>query len=67
MELDKIKDQIEILKAADIWILNEVDWGVKRTKYREAARELGNTLNMNWAYGVEFLEIDSKQLGDRQL
>ena len=63
VELDKIKEQIEILKAADIWILNEVDWGVKRTKYREVVRELGKTLNMNWAYGVEFLEIDSKQLG----
>jgi hypothetical protein len=36
---------------------------VKRTEYREVVRELGQALNMNWAYGVEFLEIDSKQLG----
>jgi hypothetical protein len=35
---------------------------VKRTQYREVIRELGETLNMNWAYGVEFLEIDPKQL-----
>src|SRR4029077_4584707 len=61
--LEKIPLQIEILRAADVWILNEVDWGVKRTQYREVIRELGETLNMNWAYGVEFLEIDSKQLG----
>ena len=61
--LENIPQDIEILKAADVWILNEVDWGVKRTQYREVVRELADTLNMNWAYGVEFVEIDSKQLG----
>jgi endonuclease/exonuclease/phosphatase family metal-dependent hydrolase len=63
VDMEKIPQDIETLKAADVWILNEVDWGVKRTQYREVIRELGETLNMNWAYGVEFLEIDSKQLG----
>lgn len=66
VELEKIPKEIESLKAADVWILNEVDWGVKRTEYREVVRELGKALNMNWAYGVEFLEIDSKQLGTDQ-
>ena len=61
--LEKIPEEIETLKAADVWILGEVDWGVKRTQYREVIRELGDALHMNWAYGVEFLEIDSKQLG----
>jgi endonuclease/exonuclease/phosphatase family metal-dependent hydrolase len=61
--LQRIPEEIEILQAADVWILGEVDWGVKRTQYREVVRELANTLHMNWAYGVEFLEIDSKQLG----
>jgi endonuclease/exonuclease/phosphatase family metal-dependent hydrolase len=63
VDMEKIPGEIEILKSADVWILNEVDWGVKRTQYREVVRELGETLNMNWAYGVEFLEVDSKQLG----
>jgi Endonuclease/Exonuclease/phosphatase family len=36
---------------------------VKRTQYREVVRELAETLHMNWAYGVEFVEVDSKQLG----
>jgi endonuclease/exonuclease/phosphatase family metal-dependent hydrolase len=63
VELEKIPEDIEWLKAADVWVLNEVDWGVKRTRYREVVRELATTLNMNWAYGVEFLEVDSKQLG----
>lgn len=66
VELDKVSQQIETLKAADVWILNEVDWGVKRTQYREVIRELGKALHMNWAYGVEFLEVDSKQLGTDQ-
>ena len=63
VDMEKIPEDIEALKAADVWILNEVDWGVKRTQYREIIRELGEALDMNWAYGVEFLEIDSKQLG----
>jgi len=61
--MEKIPQEIELLQAADVWVLNEVDWGVKRTQYREVVRELANTLHMNWAYGVEFLEIDKKQLG----
>ena len=63
VDLERIPEEIETLKSADVWILNEVDWGVKRTEYREVVRELGKALNMNWAYGVEFLEIDPKQLG----
>ena len=54
------------MQASDIWVVNEVDWGVKRTRYREVVRELAKTLNMNWAYGVEFIEIDPKQLGTDQ-
>jgi endonuclease/exonuclease/phosphatase family metal-dependent hydrolase len=63
VDLEKIPEEIEHLKAADVWILNEVEWGLKRSHYREVVKELAETLNMNWAYGVEFLEIDSKQLG----
>ena len=57
--LETLPQQIETLRAADVWILNEVDWGVKRTGYREIVRELAETMNMNWAYGVEFLEVDA--------
>ena len=63
VDMEKIPHEIEILKAADIWILNEVDWGVHRTEYRNVVRELAEALDMNWAYGVEFLEVDAKQLG----
>jgi endonuclease/exonuclease/phosphatase family metal-dependent hydrolase len=63
VDMEGIPQEIETLKAADVWVLNEVDWGVKRTQYREVVRELAETLHMNWAYGVEFVEVDSKQLG----
>ncbi len=56
-------DQIDDLRKADLLILNELDWGMKRTKYREVARELGEALGMNWAYAVEFFEVDPVNLG----
>jgi endonuclease/exonuclease/phosphatase family metal-dependent hydrolase len=61
--LGQIPREIEILQAADVWILGEVDWGMKRTQYREVVRELANTLHMNWAYGAEFIEVSSTHLG----
>jgi len=63
VDLEQIPKEIEALQSADVWILNEVDWGVKRTQYREVVKELAEALHMNWAYGVEFIEVDSKQLG----
>ena len=63
VEIKNVLRDIEVLQAADVLVLNEVDWGVKRTEYREVVRELAEALNMNWAYGVEFLELDPKQLG----
>src|SRR2546429_387190 len=44
-------------------ILNEVDYGVTRTDYRDVTRDLAKALNMNYAYGVEFLELDPLNLG----
>jgi hypothetical protein len=50
-----------LLKSADMIVLNEVDWGLKRAGYRAVVQELGNALNMNWAYGVEFTLANSNQ------
>ncbi len=60
---DKILEQIDVLQGADVLVLQELDWGVKRTGYREVARELGAALKMNWAYGIEFVEVDPITLG----
>ena len=37
VNLEMIPEEVEILKAADVWILNEVDWGVKRTQYAKSS------------------------------
>jgi endonuclease/exonuclease/phosphatase family metal-dependent hydrolase len=60
---NRVMAQVDLLQAADVLVLQELDWGMKRTGYREVARELGDALKMNWAYGVEFVEIDPINLG----
>ena len=55
--------QVALMKQADVIVLNEVDWGMKRTEYRNVAAELASALGMNYAYGVEFVEIDPIELG----
>jgi endonuclease/exonuclease/phosphatase family metal-dependent hydrolase len=62
-DTDELRIQLKILQAADVVVLNEVDWGIKRTGYRAVIKELGEALGMNWAYGTEFVEIDPKLLG----
>jgi endonuclease/exonuclease/phosphatase family metal-dependent hydrolase len=62
-EVDEVSKQLEILKPTDLFILNEADNGVTRTDYRDVARELAQALKMNYAYAVEFLEIDPLNLG----
>jgi endonuclease/exonuclease/phosphatase family metal-dependent hydrolase len=61
--LDAVNKQLEILKPTDLFILNEVDNGVTRTDYRDVARQLAQALKVNYAYAVEFLEIDPLNLG----
>jgi endonuclease/exonuclease/phosphatase family metal-dependent hydrolase len=53
-----IESQLATLQGVDVLVLNEVDWGMKRTEYRDVARELASALRMNYAYGVEFVEVD---------
>jgi endonuclease/exonuclease/phosphatase family metal-dependent hydrolase len=53
-----IESQLAALHDVDVLVLNEVDFGMKRTEYRDVARELAAALHMNYAYGVEFVEVD---------
>jgi len=55
--------QMDILQSADVLVLNELDWGMKRSDYRAVVKDLAKALKMNWAYGVEFVEVDPKVLG----
>lgn len=59
----KILQEVALLKQADVIVLNEVDWGMKRTDYRNVAADLATALRMNYAYGVEFVEVDPIALG----
>ena len=53
-----IESQLTRLQGVDVLVLNEADWGMKRTEYRDIARDLATALRMNYAYGVEFVEVD---------
>ncbi len=67
-ERTRILDQVQLLKQADLLVLNEVDWGMNRTLFRNVAAELAGALGMNYAYGVEFVEVDPITMGiDQQL
>lgn len=62
----EILEQVEVLRSVDILALNEADLGMKRTHYRDVARELAAALKMNYTYGVEFIEIDPLNLGTEE-
>jgi endonuclease/exonuclease/phosphatase family metal-dependent hydrolase len=60
---EMLRAQMDVLQSADVLVLNEVDWGMKRSDYRAVVKDLADALKMNWAYGVEFVEVDPKILG----
>ena len=55
-------EQASWLQAADVLVLNEVDLGMPRSGYRDVARELAESLGMNFAFGAQFVEVDRRQL-----
>ena len=65
--LKDILEQAAAISRADIVILNEVDWGLKRTNYRNIAKELATAMQMNYVFGVEFVEVDPLTLGTETL
>jgi len=66
-DLNAVLDQARRLSHADIVVLNEVDRGLKRTNYRNVARDLALATHMNYAYAVEFVEVDPLTLGTETL
>ncbi|MBV9499690.1 MAG: endonuclease/exonuclease/phosphatase family protein [Acidobacteriaceae bacterium] len=65
---DEIREELRILQQSDLIVLNEVDWGVNRTRFRNVAAELAHAFGMNYAYGVEFVEVDPITMGlDQQV
>ena len=67
-ERARILEQVQLMKQADVLVLNEVDWGLNRTLFRNVAADLAEGLGMNYAYGVEFVEVDPITMGiDQQV
>lgn len=60
-----VLEQAALLREADIVVLNEVDWGMQRSNYRHVTRDLAAALGMNYAYGVEFVEVDPGTVGNQ--
>jgi endonuclease/exonuclease/phosphatase family metal-dependent hydrolase len=52
----RVRDALEAMNA-DVYLLQEVDRGVRRSDYRDVARDLANDLGMNWVFAGEFQEI----------
>lgn len=46
-----------ILKDTDVWILNEFDLGMARSENLYTSRMFSYALGLNYAFGVEFLEL----------
>lgn len=61
-----VLEQLELLGQADVIVLNEIDWGMKRTDYRNVVKDLAGATKMNYAYGTEFVEIDPIALGSEK-
>lgn len=53
----------ERLITADVILLQEMDIGIGRSGYLDAAREIARALGMNYAYAPQQLEIDPVLLG----
>lgn len=62
-EHKQVLEQAEVLRQADVIVLNEADWGLKRSGYRHVAEELARATGMNYAFGVEFVEVDPISTG----
>jgi endonuclease/exonuclease/phosphatase family metal-dependent hydrolase len=53
---ERVRDAL-VGMDADIYLLQEVDMGVRRSDYRNVAKALAEALGMNWVFGGEFQEI----------
>ena len=66
-KLNALREQLQTLQQADIVILNEIDNGVEREHYHNVPNELAAALHMNYAFAVEFLELNRIYLGMKRM
>jgi len=65
--LETVMRQRERLEKVDIWVLQEMEIGMKRSNYLDATKELAKTLGMNYAFAPQYLEVDPVLLGTEDL
>jgi len=53
---ERVRDALAAMDA-DIYLLQEVDMGVRRSDYRSVAKDLADDLGLNWVFAGEFQEI----------
>jgi hypothetical protein len=58
-------ESAELLRDADVIILNEMDIGMARSDQQHTTRLMSYFLGMNYAWGLEFVELTLGDLGDR--
>lgn len=66
-ELTRLPDELRTFQNADVLILDEVDLGLKRTRYHDIARDLAQSLHMNYTFAVEFVELNRLYLAAKKL
>lgn len=66
-EWEMVLKQRERLNFIDILVLQEMEIGMKRSNYLDAAAEIAKTLGMNYAYAPQYLEVDPVMLGTEKL
>jgi endonuclease/exonuclease/phosphatase family metal-dependent hydrolase len=59
--------ETESLRDPDFILLGEMDLGMARSGNAHTTRALATALGMNYAYGVEFLELTGGELEERKL
>jgi endonuclease/exonuclease/phosphatase family metal-dependent hydrolase len=59
--------ETEALRDPDILLMGEMDLGMARSGNAHTTRALANALGMNYAYGVEFLELTGGEIEERKL
>uniref|UniRef100_A0A7S2M1N7 Endonuclease/exonuclease/phosphatase domain-containing protein n=1 Tax=Skeletonema marinoi TaxID=267567 RepID=A0A7S2M1N7_9STRA len=58
-------ESAELLRDADVIILNEMDIGMARSDQQHTTRLMAYFLGMNYAWGLEFVELTLGDQGDR--
>jgi endonuclease/exonuclease/phosphatase family metal-dependent hydrolase len=54
------------LKEVDVWLLNEFDLGMARSGQHHTVRLLAYALGLNYAWGVEFVELSNGNKEEQQ-